>query len=273
MLLNHLHQMQTEHQIKTSLQTEHPITGSKFSIKYLLASPMWFSMWHEMKFQGFDTMSTFIPISAFDLPEGRAPLVGHTSNLSDPKKDKSILSSGSSVKWTECAEMQLSYVLCRVDTEQHVWEICKIPLAKKGVNKIDMLKWTGKLLHLVTAANDDIPPLGTAQHFHASHIFISMAFLGLLSDITLQEALFFRQVTFSCFVSSVVPHMPVRCMYFNKHPMFSCGDAADVQKSIACKLGDGSRIMIIGAYSVFSISGIPGVWKYQRIHTYIIIYI
>ena len=226
-------------------------------------------MWHEIKFQGFDTMSTFAPISAFTLPEGTTPLVGHISNLLDFKLDKSIVPSGSDVNWTEAAEMQLSYVVCRVDTAEHVWEICKIPRSKKGVNQVDMLKLTGKILHLATQANDGIPPLGTSQDFHASHIYISMAFLGLLPKIELDRAWFFKKVTFSKPVHLVVPHMLARCMYYDEHPMFSCGDTAHLQKSIACKLGDGIRIMRVGAFSVFPVSGISGVWGYQRIHTYI----
>ena len=143
---------------------------------------------------------------------------------------------GSDMPYTRCnpwpdldygkvASMQLSYVVSRADDVRHVYEICHIPRQKKGHTKMTELRQLGRVLALVCAGNNDKPPIAISQDWHGSHLWIMMAFLGLLNRTHVTNVPFFNECTYSPLYDFIPNFTYCVLLYKGKMPVFNQGDA------------------------------------------------
>ena len=129
------------------------------------------------------------------------------------------------LNWANVASMQLSYVVSRADCNKHLYEICHIPRQKKGHTKKTELEQLGRVLALLCAGNNDKPPIAVSQDFHGSHLWISMAFLGLLNRTYVTGVPFFAECTYLPLYTFIPNFNYCILLYKNTMPVFNQGDA------------------------------------------------
>jgi len=127
--------------------------------------------------------------------------------------------------WNKVASTQLSYVVSRADDNRHLYEICHIPRQKKGHTKTTELQQLGRVLAIVCAGNNDKPPIAISQDFHGSHLWISMAFLGLLNRTYVTDVPFFGECTYYPMYSFIPNFNYCVLLYKQWAPVFNQGDA------------------------------------------------
>ena len=127
--------------------------------------------------------------------------------------------------WDKVASMQLSYVVSRADTNKHLYEICHIPRQKKGHNKKTELHQLGRVLAIMCAGNNDKPPISISQDFHGSHLWIVMAFLGLLNRTYMTDVPFFGDCIYFPMYQFIPNFNYCVLLYKKTMPVFNQGDA------------------------------------------------
>lgn len=154
------------------------------------------------------------------------------------------------------AVVQLSFVLTRCDTNSQVWEICQIPRLRKGTTKASMFVQVGQILQMVTDANDDLPPIGGSADFHATHLYITMALLGLLAATIKNSAPFFKHGVYT--PMDCIPCFPYSTFFYKEHAVFGHGDACHLQKSWVDQVRSGVRWIRVAGCWVSAVSGRTG---------------
>ena len=129
------------------------------------------------------------------------------------------------MNWANVASMQLSYIVSRADDNRHLFEICHIPRQKRGHTKTTALHDLGRVLALVCAGNNDKPPIAVSQDYHGSHLWISMAFLGLLNRTYLTGVPFFSECTYFPLYKFIPNFNYCVLIYKLTMPVFNQGDA------------------------------------------------
>jgi hypothetical protein len=156
-----------------------------------------------------------------------------------------------------CAAIQMSYAVTRCDTNQHVWEICKIPRLRKGQDRLKSFQELAAILAAITEANDDLPPLSVGEDFASQFGFIVEAFLGLMQDAQLRQHPFFTHCSFKGLEG--IPMFPYKALYYKKkHSVFNSGDGRHCFKSNVDMLRGGIRWIKMFAFWVSLMSGVSG---------------
>ncbi len=160
----------------------------------------------------------------------------------------------------------MSYVVTRCDTNQHLWEIVKVPRLRKGHTKLKQFVEFGHVLKNATVGNDNLPPINTGQDFHGSHLFIMMCNLGLLPKKYRLQASFFKDCNYK--PMGFIPMFVYHAMFYNGHFCSNSGCTKHLHKSWIDMLRSGIRFMKWFAFWVSPISGIPGGRKGDKTKIY-----
>ena len=155
-------------------------------------------------------------------------------------------------------------MVTRVDTNKQTWEICQLPRRRKGHTKQSMLQLLGKILLAFASGNHQVPPLGAAQDFHGSHLFITMAFLGICPKEALRQSDFFDTCQF---VKVKLPCWLFGVMVWKGYHMFGNGDEIHLQNSWVEQLRSGIRWIKFGDLWVSMASLLKGVHSSSHILT------
>ena len=134
----------------------------------------------------------------------------------------------------EIACMQLSYVVSRADCNDHIYEICHVPRARAEHTKQSELLLLGKVLATICAGNNDEPPIAASQDFHGSHLWIVMAFLGLVNRSFLTNVPFFNECSYFKLYQIIPNFNYCVLLYKDIKPMFNQGDAIMCSMMQAC---------------------------------------
>ena len=201
---------------------------------------------------GFDVLHGLSPPFPVEMPAGQGYIVG----AADEFKPYLPSHPWPALDYSTLASLMLSFVVTRVDTNKQTWEICQLPRRRKGHTKLSMLQLLGTVLLAFTKGNLEVPPLGAAQDFHGSHLYITMAFLGLCPKDILRQCDFFDackfvQMKLPCFLYSV--------MVWKNYHMFGNGDEIHLQNSWVEQLRSGIRWIRFGDLWVTMASLLKGV--------------
>ena len=128
------------------------------------------------------------------------------------------------LEFNKLASMQLSYFISRCDSNKHIYEIVHVPRAKDGHTKQTELAQLGEVLEGICAVNGDKPPIATSQDFHGSHLWIMMAFLGLLHPSRTHGLPFFHYCTVKT-LDKIIPFFIYGVLFYRQNqPVFNQGD-------------------------------------------------
>jgi len=153
--------------------------------------------------------------------------------------------------------IQMSYAVTRCDTNQQLWEICKIPRLRKGTDKEMQFREMGTILAHITAANDDLPPLAVGEDFASVFGNIVLAFLGLLEQRYMNTTEFFKDCQYQPLPD--IPMFPYKALYYKKqHPVFNSGCGRHCFKSNVEMLRSGIRWIKQFAFWVSLMPGVSG---------------
>jgi len=108
-----------------------------------------------------------------------------------------------------------------------------------------------------TLGNDGAPPMCTCEDFHGSFLLVTLAFLGLADEATLQNVPFFDEVEYTRRLH--IPLWQYRTLEWHGHKVFNSGCTKHETKSwVDTGLRKGERFMKIFSFFVSISSGVPG---------------
>jgi hypothetical protein len=174
-------------------------------------------------YRGFDLIHNLDLPEEVDQPYGHGVVIGQewSTGMAVPYKASNPLPR---FEFKSLASMQLSYHVARCDTNQHIYEICKIPRKKDGHTKVSEFEQLGTVLATICVTNHDMPPIATSQDFHGSHLRIMMMFLGLLNPTFYNTIPFFQYATFKPLYLTIPFFVYSVLFYKEEQPVFNQGE-------------------------------------------------
>jgi hypothetical protein len=163
-----------------------------------------------------------------------------------------------SFDYEDLAKLLLCFVITRIDTNKHKYNVCMIPRRSKAFNKEDMFHLVGTVLEGYTDCNNGLPPYCTAKDFHGCHLLITLCFHGLLSPDQRHNIPFFKEVNYVKILC--IPHFPFSAMYYRDIVCFQHGDAMHMKKNVGLHERSGVRAATVFGFHAAPACAVVGGW-------------
>jgi len=215
-------------------------------------------LWDDTNFiPGFDLLHGLTPPIPLAQPVGAGCIVGGAFD-SDPEKNYAILSSNPmpSLDYSKLAALSCSFLVKNCCSDKQTWDMCMNPRLRKGWTKQGMLCQVGEMMQALTISNNLLPPLSACGDWHPTHVFIWLAFLGLMHRLEMRGIPFFQD----CVVKLItcIPFYVYGILLYRDHPVYGSGDGAHLQKHWVDKLRSGIRWVMFGGCSCLMVSSVSG---------------
>jgi hypothetical protein len=148
------------------------------------------------------------------------------------------------------SRLSLNIVVKRPDSNKFMFECCWI--SRHGCSQgtqDEMFRLMGRIFQNLTNGNNGIPFICTAQDQHGSQMLIELAFLGQVSQATLQTAEFFKRcVVKPTLTGGEIYFWPFQTLWYQddckrEHAVFGHADAEHASKRSSLNGNVGCRVL------------------------------